>query len=149
MGGCAIEGCAKSVRVRGWCVMHYTRWRRHGDPLADYRGKRGGNRVPVGSRNTTENGYVRIKVADNDWRLEHRRVMEQHIGRPLASHENVHHLNGDRRDNRIENLELWSRAQPAGQRDVEMVRHWVTKYPDLAKQVLESLEVAHARASLR
>jgi hypothetical protein len=49
-------------------------------------------------------------------RLEHRLVVENAIGRPLLRTENVHHKNGNRQDNRLENLELWSKSQPAGQR---------------------------------
>lgn len=47
---------------------------------------------------------------------EHRIVMERLLGRELLPGENVHHANGNRADNRPENLELWSSSQPPGQR---------------------------------
>jgi hypothetical protein len=42
--------------------------------------------------------------------------MEECLGRPLFPDEIVHHRNGVRNDNRIGNLELWSRSHPPGQR---------------------------------
>jgi len=68
--------------------------------------------------------------------LQHRIVWEQHHGRVLHPFENIHHINGIRDDNRIENLELWTKAQPCGQRPEDLVKWVVDNYPDLvAKQM--------------
>ena len=59
-----------------------------------------------GGRYIDTRGYVHTRIGPGKYVREHRLVMESHIGRTLAKGECVHHRNGDKADNRIENLEL-------------------------------------------
>jgi hypothetical protein len=86
--------------------------------------KRDNSKRWKGGRRASPRGYVAIycpghpsiKYGTRKYVLEHRLVMEKHLGRFLEANEFVHHKNGVRDDNRIENLELWVTGHPSGQR---------------------------------
>ncbi len=75
---------------------------------------------PLGATRMATDGYIAERV-EGGFRLQHRVVMERKLGRALLPRETVHHLNGVRTDNRPENLELWAKAHPPGQRALQWV----------------------------
>lgn len=128
---CAWEGCTNSVaEKRKYCSSC---WAEHRGVIVrqggDYR------RHPDGARVPRKDGYISVKV-NGVWHQEHRYVMAQRIGRDLLSHETVHHINGVRDDNRLENLELWSSDHPFGQR-VQDKLAWAREIIDLYADLQE------------
>lgn len=122
---CEAEGCDRQALSNGLCRSHRNRQRKSGDvrandPIDNVRGGTG----------YVSHGYRIVPVPRNERHLsngehaigEHRLVMARHLGRAIAGTESIHHVNGDRLDNRIENLELWSRWQPSGQRVSDKIR---------------------------
>ena len=131
---CTVERCDRPLFTAGLCRGHY-RQRRDGLPLTPIAARR-----EPGTGSINRLGYKEITVAPNVRKLEHRVVMERLLGRVLKPTEHVHHRNGDRLDNRPENLELWTVGQPNGQR-VRDVLNWLARdYP--------ALFVAHAVEAL-
>jgi hypothetical protein len=91
-----------------------------------------------GGKGQQKKGYIEVYVTDYPnasgpiRTYEHIYVMAKHLGRPLRPKETVHHKNGIKNDNHIDNLELWASKHPAGQRITDLL-HW-------AKAILEEYQ---------
>jgi len=102
---CTAERCQLKAIASNLCGKHWIRNRIYGNPNEPFR------KAPNGS-GSINLGYKIITINGKKIR-EHRYIMEQHLGRSLKPFpfEVVHHKNGNRLDNRIENLEVQSLKQ--------------------------------------
>lgn len=130
---CSVPGCNKPHEAKGLCEKHYIRARVNGDPSVTQR-----NTYAIGDKIINQSGYVRIFIGKDDehanktgWCLEHRYVVGRELRRPLLPDETVHHKNGNRKDNRLVNLELRSGHHGAGQAAGDLLawaREIITRY---------------------
>lgn len=117
---CQDDECSATVSSRGFCINHRYAYMR-------LTGIKPRTMAASGAGNVNREGYRRISApghpnANRHGRiLEHRKVLSDKLGRPLRPEESAHHKNGDRLDNRPENLELWVKSQPSGQRASDLV----------------------------
>lgn len=98
-----------------------------------------------GGKFTTSKGYVMSRSPEhlnacNGYVFEHRLVMEEHLGRYLLKHETVHHKNGIRSDNRIENLELWTKSHGDGYRYQDMSIEELKSLVEMLQDIIEEKE---------
>ena len=93
-----------------WDGKEFTKEHRNNLSIS-HKGIQSGKKHPMyrGGRTTSPEGYIRVSCPNHPYNhlgyvFEHRLIIEQHIGRTLKRTDRVHHLNGNKSDNRLNNL---------------------------------------------
>ena len=93
--------------VRQYLLKKYTPRQKRAIVLKNFRQPRGKDSPSwKGGRQLTKDGYVRLWLSRTKTILEHRQLLQDHLGRQLTKSEVVHHINGNNADNRLANLQL-------------------------------------------
>jgi len=146
---CDVWECDKRGRYEGLCLEHYQVRHGHAPTEIHWTDKNRPRKPRPKPQPFLQNGYRYVPVpygypgstlwSGRKWSFiaEHRKVMQDLIGRVMRPHENVHHKNGLRHDNRPENLELWVTSQPCGQRvrdKLDWARRFIAQYGSPAER---------------
>ena len=75
----------------------------------------------------TLNGYI-VRYRNKRKIYEHRLVVEKSLGRILEDQEHVHHINGDRTDNRIENLDIMTKVEHSREHSLDRPRDMLGRW---------------------
>lgn len=121
--------CGKEFKVKNYrkdiakfcsksCSAKF-RYENDSDLIESFAYDKSGSNHPMwnGGKTVNSQGYILIYSPDHPYKdkrnyvRKHRLVMEEHLGRYLKPDENVHHKNGDKQDNRLENLELLTKNE--------------------------------------
>lgn len=132
--------CSKSCGLKAVCEANPGRYK--GEKSTSWKGGRMIDRRGYAMLWSPDHPAVKNVVGKN-YVFEHRLIMEKILGRYLLSNENVHHKDGRRAHHAEENLELWYKPQPTGQRVDDILKYAVKYHRETLIKMLGAHEQQH------